>query len=115
VSKILKRMARALREQAATVDRQRARHSMRLEYLYAEAIAGWQLSQADTTRRRQRKTDGGSSGGSASVAEIVSENQHGDPRYLDEARRILADHRNCGGWTRRSRSTCAPHAIRTTG
>ena len=45
------------------------------------------------TRRRQRKTDGGPGGGAATIAEIVVENQHGDPRYLEEARKSLADHR----------------------
>ena len=31
------------------------------------------------------------------VAEIVSENRHGDPRYLDEARKALADLRTLWG------------------
>jgi hypothetical protein len=49
------------------------------------------------TRRRQRKTQGASDGPGTTVAEIVSENQHGDPRYLDEARKALADHRKLWG------------------
>jgi hypothetical protein len=50
----------------------------------------------DTTRRRQRQTQDGD-GTSAIVAELVVENQHGDPRYLDEARKALADQRKLWG------------------
>jgi hypothetical protein len=98
VSKTLKRVElRVLRELTAVVDRQKARHTLRLEYLFAEAIRAWDQSKADTTRRRQRKTQSGSDGAGATIAEIVSENQHGDPRYLDEARKALADHRKLWG------------------
>jgi predicted transcriptional regulator len=98
VSKILKRVeVRLLRELAATVERQKARHTVRLEHLFAEAIRAWEQSKADTTRRRQRKSDGGSGGTGRTVAEIVVENQHGDPRYLEEARKALADHRKLWG------------------
>jgi predicted transcriptional regulator len=98
VSKILKRIElRVLRELADTVERQKARQSLRLEHLFAESMRSWQDSKADSTRRRQRKTDGGRSGGGATVAEIVVENQHGDPRYLEEARKALADHRKIWG------------------
>jgi DNA modification methylase len=97
VSKLLKRIeTRLLRELAETVGRQRARQALRLEHVYAEAMRAWQESKADSTRRRQRKTQGGQ-GHEATVAEIVSENQHGDPQYLDEARRALADHRKLWG------------------
>jgi hypothetical protein len=97
VSKLLKRIeTRLLRELAETVGRQRARQALRLEHVYAEAMRAWHESKADSTRRRQRKTQGGQ-GPEATVAEIVSENQHGDPRYLDEARRALADHRKLWG------------------
>jgi hypothetical protein len=96
VSKILKRIeTRLLRELAETVQRQRARHTLRLEHLFAEAMGAWNESKADTTRRRQRQTQGG--GGGATVAELVVENQHGDPRYLDEARKALADQRKLWG------------------
>ena len=96
VSKLLKRIeTRLLRELAETVQRQKARHTLRLEHLFAEAMRAWNESKADSTRRRQRKTESGHGG--ASVAEIVVENQHGDPRYLDEARKALADHRKLWG------------------
>src|SRR4029453_18746451 len=86
VSKILKRIElRVLRELADTVERQKARQSLRLEYLFAESMRSWQDSKADSTRRRQRKTDGGSRGAGATGAEIVAGNQHGDPAYPDKS------------------------------
>jgi predicted transcriptional regulator len=97
VSKLLKRIeTRLLRELAETVGRHKVRHTVRLEHLYAEAMRAWTESKVDTTRRRQRQTQGGDGTG-AIVAELVVENQHGDPRYLDEARKALADHRKLWG------------------
>ena len=97
VSKLLKRIeTRLLRELAETVGRQKARQALRLEHLFAEAMRAWNESKADSTRKRQRKTQGGQSP-DATVAEIVVENQHGDPRYLDAARKALADHRKLFG------------------
>jgi uncharacterized protein with von Willebrand factor type A (vWA) domain len=98
VSKMLARLeTRILRELAETVERQKARHTLRLERLFAEAMGAWEQSKTDTTRRRQRKTESGAGRAGATVAEIVVENQHGDPRYLDEARKALADHRRIWG------------------
>lgn len=98
VSKIIRRVEeRVLRELRAVVERQKARHSMRLEHLYAEAMRAWSDSKEDSTRRRQRKTQAGAGSGGTTVAEVVSENQHGDPRYLEEARKSLADHRKLWG------------------
>ncbi len=98
VSKILKRVElRLLRELADTVERQKARHTLRLEHLFAEAMQAWAQSKTDTTRRRQRKTQGGQAGTGATVSEIVVENHHGDPRYLEQARKALADHRKVWG------------------
>jgi transposase len=97
VSKLLKRVeTRLLRELAQTVQRQKARQTLRLEHLFAEAMRAWTASKADTTRRRQRQTHGGDAAGET-VAELVVENQHGDPRYLDEARKALADQRKLWG------------------
>jgi DNA-binding CsgD family transcriptional regulator len=97
VSKLLKRIeGRLLRELAETVQRQKARQTLRLDYIFAEAARAWHASKADTTRRRQRQTHGGAGAG-ATVAELVVENQHGDPRYLDEARKALADQRKLWG------------------
>ena len=97
VSKISARRARVLRELAGPVERQKARQTLRLEHLFAEAMRAWEQSKTDTTRRRQRKTQAGTGGAGATVAEIVIENQHGDPRYLDEARKALADLRKLWG------------------
>ena len=98
MSKILKRVElRVLREFAETVERHKARHTLRLEHLFAEAIHAWDQSKADATRRRQRKSDGGPGGAAATIAELVVENRHGDPRYLEEARKALADHRKLWG------------------
>ena len=58
--------------------------------------AGLASKQEGVLRRRQRKTEGGSGNG-ATVAELMSENRHGDPRYLDEARKALADRRKVWG------------------
>jgi len=97
VSKIVARIeARLLDDVAWKVDRQRARHTLRLEYLYAEAMRAWRASQDDGLRKRQRKTDG-SGGAATTIAEIVSENRHGDPRYLEAARQMLADLRTLWG------------------
>ena len=98
VSKILKRVElRVLHELMGIVERQKARHTLRLEHLFAEALRAWEHSKADTTRRRQRQTQSGAGGSGATVAELVVETQHGDPRYLEEARKALADHRKLWG------------------
>ena len=87
---------RLLEDLAYQVDRQRARHTLRLEFIYQQAIHAWQHSKEERLRRRQRKTDGGSGDGTT-VAELMSENRFGDPRYLDEARKALADSRKLWG------------------
>ncbi len=98
VSKMLRRIeGRILRELAETVERQKARHTLRLEHLFAEAMRAWEHSKGDTTRKRQRKTQPGSGGVGATVAEVVVESQRGNPRFLDEARKALADHRKLWG------------------
>ena len=91
VSKILKRVEeRLLHDATWRVERQRARQSARLEFLYRQAIRAWEGSQEESLRRRQRKTGHGS-GSEATVAEVISEARHGDPRFLEEARRVLED------------------------
>jgi hypothetical protein len=96
VSKIIRRAEDRLASDVAwRIDRQRARQSLRLEFIYAEAIKAWRASQQDGLRRRQRKTDAGGHG--TTIAEVISENRHGDPRFLDEARRALGDLRALWG------------------
>src|SRR5207253_9060574 len=55
----------------------------------AEAWNEWTRSQADATRRRQRKADGG---GGATIAELVVETQHADPRYLEMVLKRSEEH-----------------------
>jgi len=97
VSKIERRIEeRLLSDAAYKTERQRARQTLQLRYIYGEALDAWHGSKADAVRRRQRKSEGvGSTGGS--VAEVVAENQHGDPRYLEVARKALGDLRDVWG------------------
>lgn len=96
VSKILRRaFERLLASNEAAVEMERARQAMRLNYLYGESMEAWNKSKEDEVRRRQRKSDG--DGRSQVVAELVSENRHGDPRHLELARRVLADLRTLYG------------------
>jgi hypothetical protein len=100
VSKILARAdARLLQEQHDLGLRVKARQTMQLEHIRTEAMAAWHASKADATRRRQRRTDGtgGSTGGVTSVAEVITEAQCGDPRYLAEARGAMSDVRKLWG------------------
>jgi transposase len=97
VSKIVQRVEeRLLTDLAYKTERQRARQTLRLEHLYGQAMQAWQDSKQEDVRRRQRKTDHGS-GTASTIAELISENRHGDPRYLDEARKALADLRKVWG------------------
>ena len=87
---------RLLADVAHKTDRQRARQTLRLEHIYGQAMQAWQGSKQEGLRRRQRKTEHDSGTGST-VAELISENRHGDPRYLDEARKALTDLRKVWG------------------
>ena len=98
VSKILSRLEqRALEELVDRVERQKARQTLRLDYLYRESLRAWDASKTDATRRVQRKTDRGPGTPGATVAQLVVETQHGDPRYLELARKALADQRRVWG------------------
>jgi DNA-binding CsgD family transcriptional regulator len=97
VSKILRRLEERLgADRAYQVDRQRAQQTLRLQHLYGESMAAWDRSKQDAVRRRQRQSNGGNGHG-ATVAEIVAENQHGDPRFLEVARKTLGDLRSVWG------------------
>ena len=97
VSKIARRVEeRLLADLAYKADRQRARQTLRLEHIYGQAMRAWQDSKQEGLRRRQRKTERDSGTGST-VAELIYENRHGDPRYLDEARKALTDLRKLWG------------------
>jgi predicted transcriptional regulator len=101
VCKLLRRADdRALQDLAERVARQKVRHTQRLERLYAEATRAWERSKADATRRRQRQSEsdsGAGSSGAHTVAEVIVESQHGDPRYLEASRKTLADLRKLWG------------------
>ena len=98
VSKILIRAeGRMLRDLTAVVAQQKARQTLRLEHLYRESLQAWDESKGDATRRVQRKTQPGPGGTGSTVAELVVETQHGDPRFLDVGRKALADMRTLWG------------------
>jgi hypothetical protein len=100
VSKTLKRIEdRYSAELGATFKRLRANQVLKLQNIYNESIKAWHRSlETGRVRRRQRKADGAGGAGQM-VAEIVSENSHGDSRYLEAARRALADLRALQGLT----------------
>jgi DNA-binding CsgD family transcriptional regulator len=98
VSKILSRLEdRYAREVVAGLDRHRAKQTLRLEHHYSESMRAWQDSKQDSTIRRQRKGPGAAGQGGTSIAELIVENQHGDPRYLEQARKALNDIRKVWG------------------
>ena len=98
VSKILSRLEeRYAREVVANLDRHRAKQTLRLEHQYAESMRAWTESKQDSTVRRQRKGQNAAGHAGPSVAELVVENQHGDPRYLEQARKALNDIRKVWG------------------
>ena len=98
VSKILQRLeARVLEELVGRVEQQKVRQTLCLDHLYRESLRAWEASKADATRRVQKKTQPGVGAPSATVAQFVVETQHGDPRYLEVARKVLADQRRVWG------------------
>ena len=99
VSKILQRLE--ARRLGGTRGAGRAAKSTRqtlcLDHLYRESLRAWEASKADATRRVQKKTQPGVGAPSATVAQFVVDTQHGDPRYLEVARKVLADQRRVWG------------------
>ena len=75
VSKILRRLeTRAWQELVDRVEQQKARQSLRLDYLYGESLRAWEASKVDATRRVQRTTQAGAGGAvGATVAQLVVE------------------------------------------
>jgi hypothetical protein len=98
VSKILARVEdRVLADQAAHHRQMKGRLMMRLEHLYGECIRAWERSKSPSTRRRQRQLLGSPKGSSGNVAELVTEDQSGDPRHLKLALVVLmAQIKLCG-------------------
>ncbi len=92
VSQILHRVdERWAQDHLKYVSRQKAVAARKFDHLYREAMQAWEASKTHKTRRRQRKTDGTGGRPGNAMAEVVVEDSHGDPRYLDTARRALAD------------------------
>lgn len=92
VSRILQRVDdRWLRENVDWVARHKADQTRKLDHLFREALRAWECSKAQRTRRRQRKTGGGDQGLDGTMAEVIVDDSHGDPRYLEAARRTLQD------------------------
>lgn len=92
VSKILRRVDdRWMRDNVTRIARYRAEQTRKLEHLFREALHAWETSKAQRTRRRQRKTDATDPSKGGTMAEVVVDDSHGDPRYLEAARRALAD------------------------
>lgn len=92
VSQIISRVdKRWAQENLAVIDRHKAAEARKLDHVHREALRAWEASKGQKTRRRQRKTEGGSSQSTGTVAEVMVEDSHGDPRFLETARRALAD------------------------
>ena len=107
VSKILSRLEQgALEELVDRVERQKARQTLRLDYLYRESLRAWDASKTDATRRVQRKTDRGPGTPGATVAQLVVETQHGGSPVSRGRTEGL------GGPTARLGPRCAPEARR---
>ena len=105
VSKILQRVeAQLFKEFVARVEQKKSRQDGSLRFIYQEGLKAWEASKEDATRRVQQKTHPASGGSGTTVAQLVVETRHGDPRYLDVARKALADHRRLWGLD-------APHKV----
>ena len=92
VSQILRRVdERWAQENLDVVGRHKAAEARKLDHVHREALRAWEESKAQKTRRRQRKTESGSSPLGGTVAEVTVEDSHGDPRFLEIARKAVAD------------------------
>ena len=90
VSKMLRRTGDGLAaEQQDARARVRARLAARYEYMYREAVKGYERSQAERTRRKKRQvtTADGTPGHTTLEADSVA--RDGDPRFLEQAGRAL--------------------------
>ena len=82
VSKLLRRVEdRFAAEMAANRRRLCVRCIAQLQHVCAEAMQAFERSKAPTNQRRQRKIRG-TDAGESTIAELVTEERCGDPRYL---------------------------------
>jgi predicted transcriptional regulator len=107
VSKILRRVADALAAQRRDDDdRLRERLQAREDHLYREAIRGFERSQQEQARRRQRKVTDADGNLAHTVVEADVTTRDGDPRFLEQAGRALERTATLHGLTDgRTRST----------
>ena len=100
VSKILQRVGNQLALERRTDDeRQRARLSQRHEFLYREAVRGYERSQHDRSTRRQRQVTAKDGTTASTIVEATVTTRDGDPRFLEQAGRAMERLADLNGWT----------------
>ena len=99
---------RWLRENLRRVGQQKVELDRKFQHLYAEALTAFHASKAEHTRRRHRKTHGSDPEDEGTMAEVIVDDSHGDPRFLETARRILADRQRL--WVPSARTASATDA-----
>lgn len=96
VSKLMKKAeATVLASVRDTVLAQKVKQTHRLEALYREAMAAWEKSKGDSTKRVRRWK--GSGDGAEQETQIVVETSTGDVAYLNLARSLMDDLRKIWG------------------
>lgn len=100
VSKILRRVADQLAvERRTDEEQQRVRVSHRFEFLYREAVRGYERSQHDRTTRRQRQVTADDGTTASTIVEATVFTRDGDPRFLEQAGRAMERLAELNGWT----------------
>jgi hypothetical protein len=100
VSKMLLRVEeRMLKEMSARVKTKKVRHDAALMKIYHDAIAAWEESKKPQKSLTTKQGPAGDNGepGKVRESQSVLRDQDGDPRYLDQAMRALADIRKIWG------------------
>lgn len=98
VSRALRRAEkRALESLNATISAHKVKAMERLEMLYQMALAAWDDSCAERTRRRSKRRTAAGEAGAVDETEIVTESKRGNPRFMTEARAAVADMRKLMG------------------
>jgi transcriptional regulator with XRE-family HTH domain len=90
VTKLLRRVSdRYAKDQTDVPRRWCALLVARHERLYRRSVEGYEQSQTEETRRRQRQTTPANGSGGASVVEVEGRSRVGDPGFLEQAGRAL--------------------------
>jgi hypothetical protein len=104
VSKLLRRVStRYGKDQADVPGHWCALLIARHERLYRRSVEGYEHSQTEETRRRQRQTTAADGIGGASVVEVEGRSRVGDPGFLEQAGRALERIARLLGLERRDR------------